>query len=143
MVDNMKVQLLWWGQPVGERRGAMGTRFPGTGERIRARLVALGYQRPNGSLDLPRFLAEHDYDPRYLYGWAKGTFTPLGNYLERLAKDLETTRSWLLLGEGPVSPSRRITSDKARRRPIRIQGGSDAPGSHIMSSSRWLLDLAA
>jgi hypothetical protein len=123
----------------------MGTRFPGTGERIRARLVALGYQRPNGSLDVPRFLAEHDYDPRYLYAWVKGTFTPLGDYLERLAKDLETTRSWLLLGEGPVSAPRRITSDKPRRRPTPIRGASDAGGAlcQLLLADRWALGVAA
>jgi hypothetical protein len=77
------------------------SKFPGVAGRIRRRMVALGYEDASGWLDVPRFTRDFHYDARYVYPWLSGRMTPLGDYLARLAVDLQTTRCWLLLGEGP------------------------------------------
>lgn len=86
--------------------------FPGVGERIKERLAALGYGTVEDP-DIGRFIREHHYDGRYFYPWVNGR-TPTGDYLLRLAADLECSRAWLLLGEG--ARPRKMAS---------IAGGSD------------------
>lgn len=91
--------------------------YGGVGERIKERLLALGYDR-DGRPDIARFLRVKRYDPRYFYRWVNKDSTPTGYYLERLIRDLGTTRAWLLHGEGPEPPK------PTRRRPVPIRGGS-------------------
>lgn len=79
--------------------------YEGVGERIRARLVALGFKLPDGKADSGRFVREKKWDGRYFYNYLKGV-TPTGERLDRLVDDLQTSRSWLLTGEG--SPSKKF-----------------------------------
>jgi hypothetical protein len=74
--------------------------YPGVGERIQARLRALGYVLDDGRIDAARFIRERQYDPRSFYPWLKKR-TPSPDMLERLSADLQVSKSWLLLGEEP------------------------------------------
>lgn len=74
-------------------------RFLGVGDRIKARLEALGYWR-DGRADVGRFCREHGYDPRGFYAWLRGRVP--ATYLNQLARDLRTTPQQLLHGgDGP------------------------------------------
>ncbi len=69
----------------------------GPGIRIAERLEILGYWR-NGKPDVRRFCHDRGYLPQYIYGWLKGR-VPSSRNLEKLARDLQTTRAWLLFGD--------------------------------------------
>src|SRR5215470_17851078 len=76
------------------------TRFGGVPERIHARLRAIGYWK-HGKPDVRRFCMTYGYRPQYLYEWIKGRVPGPAN-LRRLARDLDTEVSWLLLGDRPT-----------------------------------------
>ena len=99
--------------------------FPGVGERIKERLLALGYERA-GKPDAARFMRELRYDGRYFYPWLKDR-TPSGENLARLAADLQCSRAWLLLGEGPAPETPR--PPRGRREPHPIGGSSSNAGT--------------
>jgi hypothetical protein len=71
--------------------------FPGVGERIKERLIALGYER-NGHPDIMRFCDERRYRSTYFYRWANYGMTPEKETLDRLAADLGVKPWWLLYG---------------------------------------------
>jgi len=96
--------------------------FPDVGKRIKARMLALGYKNEHGEPDVPAFLdahPHHRYDVRGFYPWLHHR-TPSGQNLDWLVEDLQTTKAYLLLGEGPA------TAPAKRRKPYPIAGGSDA-----------------
>jgi hypothetical protein len=62
------------------------------------RLIDLGYVKPNGDRDVARFAMDHRYPSSFVYDWLANRRTPLKD-LERLARDLQTTRAYLLFGE--------------------------------------------
>lgn len=96
--------------------------YPGVSERLRRRLIERGYVRLDGELDIARFLAEHrHYDPRSFYPWLKDR-TPSPAKLAQLARDLDVSVAWLLLGDERPTPPRPARSP--RRRPVPIAGGS-------------------
>src|SRR5262245_2011775 len=72
-------------------------KWPGLGDRIRERIVALGFTTKDGSADVQRFALAKGYLPNYLYRWGTDT-TPDRDNLLRLAKDLECSPAWLLFG---------------------------------------------
>ena len=100
--------------------------FPGVGERIRERLVALGYER-NGHPDIMRFCDERRYRSTYFYRWANYNMIPEKESLDRLAADLGVKPWWLLYGD--VIYERNAPAKVAGRRsrpPVPIKGGAGA-----------------
>lgn len=100
-------------------------RFPGTGERIKERLLALGYVTPEGKPDIARFIKTHHYDARSFYPWTKGR-TPAGENLERLVLDLRCSPAWLLFGQEVAHP---------------IAGGSTDDGTPLLVNYAEYLSL--
>ena len=70
---------------------------PGLGARLAERLQGCGYWR-NGKPDVRRFCHDRGYLPQYVYGWLKGRVPRMRN-LDKLARDLRTSRAWLLFGD--------------------------------------------
>lgn len=83
--------------------------FIGVGERIRARLIAKGYQQPNGKPDVRRFCRERAYDTTLFYFWLRDLNTPMKDRA-RLAADLGISEVELLHGAVP-----KAQPGKARR----------------------------
>ena len=75
-------------------------KWPGVGERIRQRLIAVGYEK-NGRPDILRFCMEKKFFPTYAYKWANASVLPERENLLRLAECLGVSPSWLLFGEPP------------------------------------------
>lgn len=97
--------------------------YPGVGKRLREQLLARGYEK-DGDVDVARFLAEHrHYDPRSFYPWLKDR-TPSPDKLAHLARDLNVSVAWLLLGVPDPTPP--TVPSPPRRRPAPIRGGSGA-----------------
>jgi hypothetical protein len=71
--------------------------YEGVGPRIRARLVVLGYAKPDGELDVQRFCFDHRFDKTNVYNWLRDSYTPLKD-LTRLCDALDCSERWLLLG---------------------------------------------
>lgn len=78
----------------------MPEQFQGLASRLRDRLKALGYWR-DGKLEVARFCADFKYDPRSFYPWIRkeNPRYPAGS-LDRLVADLQTTKTFLLHGDG-------------------------------------------
>jgi hypothetical protein len=130
-------------------------RFRGVGPRIAARLLALGYRRPNDKPDVTRFCLEHRYDPRVFYEWLGDRQTPFKE-LGRLAADLGVSPGWLLFGE-PQPRGRRGAKMISALLAILLSGGvpgatgtpwagqsitSTCPLSEVQPSPRWRRRLA-
>lgn len=85
--------------------------WPGLGDRIKARLVELGYKQANGKPDILGFSLKHSYIAMYLYKWANAGVMPSQENIERLAKDLAVSAPWLLFGDevekAPIPPRKR------------------------------------
>lgn len=75
--------------------------FLGVGQRIKERLVAIGYTRPNGDLRVQDFAADHRFPSPFVWDWMADRRTPLKD-LERLATALQTTPAWLCFGVSQV-----------------------------------------
>jgi hypothetical protein len=71
--------------------------WPGFGKRVRRRIRELGYVRPDGSEDIPRFTVKKGYVAPHFYKYLSNT-TPTRANLLRLAADLEVSPAWLLFG---------------------------------------------
>lgn len=95
-------------------------RFPGLGDRIRGRMRALGYWRPDNKPDVLRFADEKGYMRNYIYGWLAGR-TPTYGYLLKLAKDLQVSLADLCFGEESRSSGHPYTLSPRRSKgtPIR------------------------
>jgi PAS domain S-box-containing protein len=76
------------------------SRFPGIGQRVKARLKALGYWR-DGRTEIGRFCEDKGYRPQYLYAWL-GDRIPTYENLVRLARDLGVQPEWIMFGAGPT-----------------------------------------
>lgn len=72
------------------------SRFPGLSARLASRLRILGYSR-NGRPDVGRFCRERGYRRQYVYAWLAGR-VPGPEYIRRLARDLDVSANWLMLG---------------------------------------------
>ena len=72
--------------------------YDGVPERIKKRLLALHFVKPNGEPDYAKFIKTFHLDPRNFYAWMQGR-TPSGEHAERLANCLECSMKWLLLGD--------------------------------------------
>jgi hypothetical protein len=107
--------------------------FPGVGERIKERLLALGYER-NGHPDIMRFCDERRYRSTYFYRWANYGMTPEKETLDRLAADLGVKPWWLLYGPIVDQPDSAITKP-GRTKPKNT-------GRGIMSTSGRPLAIA-
>jgi transcriptional regulator with XRE-family HTH domain len=85
--------------------------WPGLGERIRQRLVELGYKQSNGKADILAFSLKHSYLPMYLYKWVNAGVMPSRENVEKLSRDLNVSAPWLLFGnevdKAPNPPRRR------------------------------------
>lgn len=68
----------------------------GFGDRVKARLRALGYWK-NDRPDTPRFALERGYRPQYVYAWLRDRIPDYENLI-RLARDLSVTPDWLRFG---------------------------------------------
>lgn len=107
-------------------------RWPGFGDRVRQRLLALGYVRPDGQAHISRFTTEKGYVITLFYKYLDNT-TPDRENLLRLARDLQVSPAWLLFGDDLGSPAIAAAPAPAparpgkRRRMTPIAGGSDAP----------------
>jgi len=78
----------------------------GIGDRLAARLIALGYVQPNGRPDVRRFCREWpEVDTTSLYSWIKSTSRPEGPNLDRLSKLLGVTRGELYFGREEERPA--------------------------------------
>ena len=108
-------------------------RFPGFGERLSAALVAAGYVRASGKLDVPAFLDKYGFDSRSFYPWVRGLRVPELDSLTRLADILGVTRAWLLLGDGEAP---RLPSRGAPKKHGTLPAGKRRPPRGIMSRSR-------
>jgi transcriptional regulator with XRE-family HTH domain len=73
--------------------------WPGLGDRIKQRLVELGYTQANGKPDILGFSLKHFYTATYMYKWLNAGVMPSRETIERLAKDLNVSPSWLLFGD--------------------------------------------
>ena len=71
--------------------------YTGVGERIRERLLKLGYQQPNGEPDVRRFGFDHRFDKSIVHMWLANTSTPFKELI-RLCSALDVTAEWLLTG---------------------------------------------
>lgn len=90
--------------------------FQGVGQRIAARLIALGYQRKrDGKPDVGRFCKEYGYTSPIFYEWLNDRSTPTKD-LDRLVRDLGTTKVWLLFGESAGQASAREVAHEERPR---------------------------
>jgi hypothetical protein len=89
--------------------------FTGVGDRIRARLIALGYQQPNGNPDVRKFCRERDYDDTLFYFWLRDLNTPMKERA-RLCGDLGISESELLFGAVPKAPP---ASGRPRKRKLK------------------------
>ena len=76
-------------------------KWPNIGERIKERLLALGFQRPNGQPDVMRFSAERRFLHVYIYRWLSGSLPDYHNMI-RLAEDLKCSPCWLMFGDAGV-----------------------------------------
>lgn len=86
--------------------------FSGLGERIRARLRALGYWKRDRP-DVLRFCLEKGYRPQYVYAWLRDRVPSRAN-LDRLAADLDVSMAWVLFGEeaaGLAGAQRRLPEE--------------------------------
>ena len=90
----------------------------GVGQRIRERLLALGYRRPDGLPDVGRFIREHGYDARNFYPWVNKNRTPTGATLLRLSADLQCPVGELLLGESEMDKRKAPKKAAGRRRKL-------------------------
>ena len=108
-------------------------KLPGIGKRISRRLVEIGFAKA-GRPDVARFCAERRYRPQYVYAWLAGR-TPTYENLERLAADLNVSRSWLAVGEeSEVAIAREAGLESGRGRRLGVspagrerRSGSDTP----------------
>jgi hypothetical protein len=73
-------------------------KYEGVGERIRERLLALGYVKPNGDTDVQEFCWRHRFGTTHLYAWVGDKMTPFKD-LTRLCDALNCSEKWLLTGE--------------------------------------------
>jgi hypothetical protein len=74
------------------RRARESLTFPGLGARIQQRLAELGTTRA-------RFISDHAYPQPSFYFWCNDERTPRDfETILRLARDLDVTVCWLLLG---------------------------------------------
>jgi hypothetical protein len=97
--------------------------FLGVGRRMKERLRALGYTKPNGDLRVQDFALDKRYTVAFFYDWLGDRRTPIRD-LERLARDLETTPAWLLFGVAEVvAPA----AAPAAPRPPRSTGSARRP----------------
>ena len=97
-------------------------KFPGVGERMKERLRAIGYVKPNGDLRVSDFCLDHRYQGTMMYDWLADRRTPIRD-LERLARDLNTTPAFLLFGVDVVT--RPPKAMPPRRRTRRASGPFD------------------
>lgn len=97
-------------------------RFPGLGERLREAMLAAGYERPDGEVDVGAFIARYpSFTRQHIYPWLNSGRTPELRVLTRLAEILNVSRAWLLLGDGE-GPARR--APRQARMAKAIAGGS-------------------
>jgi hypothetical protein len=78
------------------------------GERIRERLLTLGYRRPDGEPDVQRFCWDQRFDKTLVYAWLRNTMTPFKDLI-RLCTALDCSAEWLLIGkerDPKASPAR-------------------------------------
>lgn len=120
--------------------------WAGLGERIRERLLALGYEK-HGRADILRFCLEHRLVAANVYRWVNANVMPERDNVLHLAELLKVSPAWLLFGDEAEVAQK--TGDRPKRR-VPISGGSDHPaplpgGDHDNALSligRWLRDLA-
>ena len=71
--------------------------YEGVGERLRERMLALGYTRDDGELDIQRFCWDHRFSTTLVRLWLKDEGTPFKE-LVRLCDILGVSERWLLTG---------------------------------------------
>lgn len=91
------------------------SRWPGLGERIRQRLLDLGYVQGDGKPDIMRFCDERRYRSTYFYKWANYNVTPDASNLERLASDLGVTPELLVFGPIIFERNKPLATAPSRR----------------------------
>jgi len=107
--------------------------FAGVGARIRDRLIALGYQQPNGKPDVRRFCREKAYDDTLFYFWLRDANTPMKDRA-RLATDLGISEVELLHGIEPkkaTPPMRRPHKARGLLLALGLGGGLLWPSSSV------------
>ena len=85
---------------------------PGFADRLKTSLMAAGYVRPDGNLDVMRWCKEQrGYIPQYMYRYLKGQ-EPNYADLVRLADDLTVSLRWLAAGDQDVAPTEAQIADR-------------------------------
>lgn len=104
--------------------------FQGVGPRIRERLLALNYVRPDGQPDVRNFCLDHRYERTLFYDWLMDRRTPTKER-DKLCRDLGVDAAWLLLGVHVMPPTPEVPPPprRGRGRPQPIAGGSGATAS--------------
>ena len=90
--------------------------YTGVGERIRERMLAMGFVRADGQPDVQRFCWDFRYDRTLVYAWLADKATPFKD-LVRLAQNLGVSVEWLLTGNEREALARGKTERRQGRRP--------------------------
>jgi transcriptional regulator with XRE-family HTH domain len=130
------------------------SQWPGLGDRIKQRLVELGYQQTNGKPDILGFSLKHSYIAMYLYKWANAGVMPSRENIERLARDLNVSAPWLLFGgevdKAPAHPRKRgrralgclvaaLAFTASSMVPVAVEPSRSATPNASTSYRRWRL----
>ena len=91
--------------------------YQGVGNRIRERLIALGYVRKDGEADVATFCFDWRFGPTSIYGWIAEVMTPTKD-LVRLCQALDCSIEWLLSGQERVVPKAQPRQGRGRVRSV-------------------------
>jgi hypothetical protein len=81
-------------------------KWPNIWDRIKERLLALGYRQENGRPDVMGFAFRHEWNHVYIFRWIGGS-TPDYDNIIKLSGQLDVSPSWLMFGEqGTLVPAR-------------------------------------
>lgn len=93
------------------------TAYERVGGRIRERLIALKYVKPDGDLDIQRFCWDFRFEKTNVYNWLSERITPVKDLI-RLCQALDCSAEWLLTGK-ERDPKAKPASGRPHRKTIR------------------------
>lgn len=100
-------------------------KYPGVGARLREAMLAAGYERPDGEVDVAAFIRRYpSFTRQHIYPWLNSGRVPELPVMTRLCEILKVSRCWLLLGDGDGGPKPAQRGRPAERMAATIAGGS-------------------